>query len=144
MIYIKNFSYSPNESEAEKASNSYLMSLFAIIGGILPLVNFIATLFFYFANRKSTYFVRWHCIQALVSQSFIFVINTVWFVWTMFIIFSDFTITNNYIAYIITIILFNVAEFYATVYSAVRIRNGIHIEWWFFGSLTNLICKQDE
>ena len=49
------FAYKPTEAEAEKASNSYLMSLIAIMVGFpLPIINLMATLFFYIANRKST------------------------------------------------------------------------------------------
>ena len=64
------FAYQPSEHENEKASNSYLMSLVAVIAGLpLPIINLLATFFFYLANRKSTFFVRWHCTQALLSQA---------------------------------------------------------------------------
>jgi hypothetical protein len=48
---------------------------------------------------------------------------------------------RRYIAYMITIFLFNLSEFVGTIISAIYTRKGIHIEWWFFGDLTNLICK---
>ena len=69
MISNTNFYYKPNDSELERASNSYLMSLVAVIGGLpLPILNLLASIFFYLGNRKSTPFVKWHCTQALVSQ----------------------------------------------------------------------------
>jgi uncharacterized Tic20 family protein len=143
MIHIKRFNYEPGEHESETASSSYLMSLIAIIVGLpLPIVNLIATLVFYLSNRKSTYFVRWHCTQALLSQLSMLFINSVGFWWTISIIFSDETITNNYLAYIITAIVFNLTEFLATIFTAVQTRKGIHVEWWFYGPLTNIICKQ--
>ena len=142
MIQIKKFSYEPGEHEAETASNSYLMSLIAIIAGLpLPIVNLIATLIFYLGNSKSTYFVRWHCTQALLSQVSILPINSYGFWWTVSIIFTDETITNKYIAYIIAAIIFNLTEFVATIYTAIQTRKGIHVEWWFYGTLTNIICK---
>ena len=62
MIKVEKFSYVPGEHEAETASSSYLMSLVAIIIGLpIPIVNLAATAIFYLGNRKSTYFVRWHC-----------------------------------------------------------------------------------
>ncbi|MDP1993761.1 MAG: hypothetical protein Q8K40_00805, partial [Ignavibacteria bacterium] len=62
MISIKPFTYKPDEYEAEKASNSYLMSMVALIAGLpLPIINLIATVIFYVGNRKGSYFVRWHC-----------------------------------------------------------------------------------
>ncbi len=142
MIHIKKFDYDLNEHEAEAASGSYLMSLIAIMVGLpLPIVNLIATLIFYLGNRKSTYFVRWHCTQALLSQLSILFINSFGFWWTISIIFTEETVTNKYIAYIITAIIFNLTEFIATIYTAIQTRKGIHVEWWFYGSLTNIICK---
>jgi uncharacterized Tic20 family protein len=142
MIKVENLGEVPGEHEAEKASNSYLMSLIALIVGLpLPIINLIATFIFYLGNRKGTYFVRWHCTQALLSQSSVLVVNSVAFWWTISIIFGSNTINNSYIAYIITIVFFNLSEFIATIHAAIETRKGIHIQWWFFGALTNLICK---
>jgi len=130
------------EHEAEKASNSYLMSLIAVIAGLpLPIINLIATLFFYLGNRKSTYFVRWHCTQALLSQASLLLINTAAFWWTIAIIFGDQTIDGNYISYFLTALIFNAVEFAATIYTAIETRKGRHISWWFYGTLTDRVCR---
>lgn len=136
------FAYNPDEHEAEKASNSYLMSLIAVIAGLpLPIVNLLATFFFYIANRKGTYFVRWHCTQALISQLSLLFINSYGFWWTVSIIFTDETISSRYLAYFFTAIIFNIVEFIVTIRTAIRTRKGYHVEWWFYGPLTNLICR---
>ena len=142
MNSMNTFPYKPQEYEMERASNSYLMSLLALVVGLpLPIINLIATVSFYLSNRKSTYFVRWHCTQALLSQLTVFLLNSFGFWWTISIIFGSATIENSYIAYIVTILLVNVFEFGGTVYSAVETRKGKHIEWFFYGPLTHLICK---
>lgn len=142
MITSNKFYYTPDEHELEKASNSYLMSLLAIMGGLpLPIINLIATFAFYIGNRKGTYFVRWHCIQALLSQLFLLPFNSIGFWWTISIIFTPESISSPYIAYIITIFIFNLVEFVTTIYSAIATRKGKHIEWWVVGGITNLICK---
>jgi uncharacterized Tic20 family protein len=142
MIFTEIFTYKPGEHESEKASNSYLMSLIAIIAGLpFPIINLFATIIFWFGNKKGTYFVRWHCTQALVSQLSVFFMNSFGFWWTVSIIFGKETVTNPYISYIITIFIFNAIEFIGTIYTAVKTREGIHISWWFYGDLTNLICK---
>jgi hypothetical protein len=139
---MSNFLYRPGEHESEKASNSYLMSLVAFIAGMpLPIINLLATFFFYLGNRKGTYFVRWHCTQAMLSQFSMIFANSAGFWWTMAIIFSDRTVTSQYIAYMITLVIFNIAEFAATIYTAVKTRKGEHVEWFFYGTLTNLVCK---
>lgn len=142
MIHVMKFSYEPGEHEAENASNSYLMSLVALIAGLpLPIINLIATLIFYLGNRKGTYFVRWHCTQALLSQFSMLFINSFAFWWTISIIYTDEPVTNKYIAYMLAALIFNLTEFIATVYTAVQTRKGIHVTWWFYGELTSIICK---
>lgn len=141
---IKNFAYVPTEHETEKASNSYLMSLIAIIVGLpLPIINLIATLVFYLGNRKSTYFVRWHCTQALLSQISLVFINSYGFWWSISIMFTDETLSSNYFGYIISALIFNVIEFVATIYTAIQTRKGKHVEWFFYGSLTNHFCSSE-
>jgi len=136
------FSYQPQEHELERASNSYLMSLLVIVVGLpLPIINLVATIIFFISNRKATYFVRWHCTQALLSQLSVFFVNSFGFWWTISIFFGSGTISNNYIAYMITVFIFNIAEFAGTIYSAVETRKGKHIEWLFYGPITNFICK---
>jgi uncharacterized Tic20 family protein len=142
MIQASTFSYKPGEHEAEKASNSYLMSLVALIAGLpLPIINLLATLIFYMSNRKGTYFVRWHCTQALISQFSLLLINSFGFWWTVSIILSPEVISNKYISYMITMVTFNLVEFIMTIYTAIQTRKGIHVEWWFYGGLTNVVCK---
>ena len=136
------FHYEPSEHECENASNSYLMSLIAIIVGMpIPIVNLIATFFFYVANRKGTYFVRWHITQALLAQASFLVINSYGFWWTISIIFSEEEITNSWIAYMISAFVFNLSEFIATIYTAIKTRKGIHVKWWLYGDITDLIVK---
>lgn len=134
--------YQPTDQEAERASNSYLMSLIAIIAGLpLPIINLIATLIFFLGNRKATHFVRWHCTQALLSQLSLLVINSVGFWWTVAVVFNTQQVTSKYVAYIITLIIFNLVEFASTIYTAIQTRKGKHIQWWFYGTITNLICR---
>jgi len=145
VIRISEFKYRPTENEKEKASGSYVMSLVAIIGGLpIPIVNLFATLFFYLSNRKGTFYVRWHCTQALLSQLSLLPVNSIGFWWTIHIIFGSESISNNFIAYIITLFIFNLTEFIATIYTAVNTRKGIHVEWWLYGSITDVICKEND
>lgn len=142
MIRSIPFTYRPGVHEAEKASNSYLMSMVALVAGLpLPIINLLATFFFFIANRKGTYFVRWHCMQALLSQFSLLFINSYGFWWTISILFSTTALSNSYIAYILTAFIFNVIEFIATIYTAIQTRKGIHVEWYFYGNLTHLFCK---
>ena len=145
MINVTAFAYRPEESECEKASNAYVMSLVAIIAGMpLPIINLVATLIFFLGNLRGTYFTRWHCTQALLSQLSLVCINSVGFWWTVSVFFRGTEATNMYVAYIMTAFMFNLTEFIATIYTATQTRKGIHVEWWFYGDLTNVLCKPDQ
>ena len=134
-LYLKEHDY-------EQASNGYLMSLIALMVGFpLPIVNLIATGIFYLGNRKRSFFVRWHCLQALFMQFSLFVINSIGFSWTMSIIFGNNHINNQYIAYLITIFIFNFIEFIFTMIAAIKTRKGVDVKLWFYSSLTHLVCK---
>jgi uncharacterized Tic20 family protein len=142
MIRTEPFSYEVDESEAEKASNSYLMSLVAIVAGLpLPIINLIATFIFYLGNRNSTPFVRWHCTQALFSQLSLVIINSIGIWWTVSILFKDAVVTNDYIAYVMMMLIFNLLEFIATIYTAIQTRKGIHVKWWFYGDFSDALIK---
>lgn len=135
------YQYKPNEYEKERASNSYLMSVVAIAIGLpLPIINLIATAIFYFGNRRSTRYVRWHCTQALLSQLTVFIINSIGYTWTLRVLFSSkVEATNSYFAYICVLIVFNLVEFFASIVLAIRVRKGEHAEWWIWGAMTDII-----
>ena len=113
----------------------------AMVGLPLPIVNMLATIIFYLANRKRTYYVRWHCTQALISQIPLYFTNTVLFWWTVRLLLGYESLTSFYFAYLFTVVLFNVIDYIATIYSAVKVRKGEQVEWYVYGGLTDLICK---
>ena len=132
------------EEEAEKASYAYLMSTVVLIVGLpMPIINLLAVLIFYINNRKKTYFVRFHSLQSLLSQTAVIILNSIGVWWTLSIIFGDRTLTNSFIAYIIAIFICNFIEFIASLYAASRVRNKHDVRLWIFGALTESICKED-
>ena len=143
MIARKHLPYKPSDEELASASNGYLMSLLAAIMGLpLPIVNLIATLIFFVGTRKSTYFVRWHTLQALLSQASLFVVNSIGVYWTLHIAFDVGELSNYYIGYIITLVSLNFIEFVASMYLAINVRKGQHLSLWFYGDLADDLCRK--
>lgn len=131
--------YVPGEHECERASNGYLMSLAAAFVGMpIPIVNVLATVGFAIANRNSTPFVKWHTTQALLSQLFLFPINSFMMYMSWSVFWKGNPMTNAYIGYLITVMLFNVLDCIATIHAAAAVRKGQHVQWWFFAELTQM------
>lgn len=131
-----------DEDSAEKSSNVYLMSLIGVMAGLpLPILNLLATIIFFVGNKKAQPIVRWHCIQGMLSQFVLFIFNSISFWWTISIVFYKEEISNNYLSYLLFVIILNVVELISTIYTAIKVRKGQHIEWWFYGPLTNLLFK---
>ena len=131
-------------NDLEQASNSYLMAVVTLIAGLpLPIISVIASLGYYLAHKKSSYFVRWHSLQALLAQCLVIPFNSFAFAWTLSLIINNTpiqlislqgestTINNHgffggsvlkYVFYILFIVLINSIEFIATIYTASRVR----------------------
>ncbi|WP_245830900.1 hypothetical protein [Marivirga sericea] len=136
-IETRNFSYKVDDSEAEKASNSYLMSRVFITAGLpLPIFNLIATFIFYLGNQRSTPFLRRYCTHTFFSQLSLVIINSIGFWWAFFILFEERVFNIDYIVYLIVLFTFNLLEFVATNYTAFQTRKGIHVKWWFYRDLS--------
>ena len=133
----------PHEDEKERASGCYIMSLVAVMIGLpMPIINLLATGIFFLMSRKGTFYVRWNCIQALISQVPLFIMNNILFWWSVRILFCFTDLSSAYIAYFITVNLYNVYDFVETVQSAVKTRKGIIHKWYLYGTITDKICKK--
>ena len=140
MITDRNTSFSLTISDAEKASNSYLISLLAaFVGPPFPIVNLIACIIFYFGNLKSSYYVRFHCTQAILNQLILFFCNSVLLFWTLRIFFSDVYATKTYFIYLLVVIFINFFEFITTIFLAIKVRKGFHVKLFILGDITQIM-----
>jgi len=131
-----------SEEDAEKASYSYLISTVVLMVGLpFPLLNMIATFIFYMANRRKSYFVRFHCLQSLLSQILIVVMNSTTLIWLLNIVFQKTAISNFYFGFLFTVILLNLTEFIISIYASIQVRKRKDVRYFFFGPLTEVICK---
>ena len=141
MTYKEEFIY---PQEYEQAANSYLMSVVAIIAGLpLPIINLIASVGYYMAHRKSSYFVRWHCIQAVLAQAIMIPFNSIAFGWTLAIFLERKEVTLAYGTYMFLIVFFNVFEFFAVIYTSLKVKKGIDVRWPVIAGITDSLCSTE-
>lgn len=130
--------------ECETASNAYLMSLAIIMIGLpLPIINLLASVGFWYANRKKTSeFVRWHSTQALLGQLPLFATNTILLWWTIAILLDKATLSSIYCAYAVTVGVFNIVEFIAFIRAAINVNKQIDHRWFILAPLTDYFIKK--
>lgn len=148
--------------EYEQASNAYLMAVVCVIAGLpLPILNVIASCIYYMGHRKSSYFVRWHSIQAIIAQALIIPLNSIAFAWTVSIIFRNFSIGMDddiahaiighnlseasiaYWLYMFFIIVLNIIEFFAVIFTAIKVRAGHNVRWLIVANITDSLCSKE-
>lgn len=131
------------DSEKEKASNAYVMSILAITVGLpLPIFNLAATVIFYFANKKSTYFVKWHCTQALITQLLLFFFNSFGFWWAVRIFLDILPLSQDFLIYISIVIFVNILEIIASIYAAIYVKKNGDYRVWFISDFVDYLIKQ--
>jgi len=153
-------------SDLEQASNSYLMAIVAVVAGLpLPIINTIASLIYYAAHKKSSYFVRWHCIQSILAQAIMIPFNSFAFAWTMKIVLSNvnyfeqdtlkeyssesifaseifYAASIYYWLYIAVVTIFNIAEFISVIITAAQVRKGKNVRWFIIANLTDALTSK--
>ena len=130
----------PTEHEATQASFSYIASLASIAVGVpLPIVNLLASLIFLLGSRRSSPFVRWHAVQAFLSQMLLFATNSTLGAWSVAVAFGDEELSWGYGVAAAAVGLLNLAEFIGTVQAAIRTRRGEDVRFPLLAPLTDRI-----
>lgn len=135
-------SYNPKDSERENASNAYIITMMTVTLGLpFPILNLFACIGFYFLIRKKTPFTRFHSLQAITSQVPVILMNSAAIIWTVGILFHKFTISNDFISYVITVVVFNVIDIIYNIIAAMKARNGLLYSFSLFGPLSWMLIK---
>jgi len=135
-------SYIPSESEKENASNAYIITMMTVTLGLpFPVLNLFACIGFYFLIRKKTPFTKFHSLQAITSQVPIILMNSGAIIWTVSILFHRAFISNDFISYIITVVIFNAIDIAYNIIAAMKARKGLMYSYALFGPLSWMLIK---
>jgi uncharacterized membrane protein len=154
-----------HSADLEQASNSYLMAIVAVIAGLpLPIINTIASIIYYIAHRRSSYFVRWHCIQSILAQAVMASFNSIAFAWTLNLIFNSdeyfgqqtpehldntlfselfYSVPIYYWMYITIVIILNVAEFITVLITATQVRKGTNVRLFVLANIADALTNKE-
>ncbi|MFP5471399.1 MAG: DUF4870 domain-containing protein [Bacteroidia bacterium] len=125
------------QTEKEDAMGSYLMMFAAFAVGLpLPIINLIAAVVYYILNRKKSRYVKFHCLQSLLSQIPTTIMNAILVGWTIRIIaFHNANFTSNYFGYLVAVIVANLLYIIFSIVAAVKANKGRFYYFLFFGKI---------
>lgn len=123
------------EREKEDAMGAYLMMFAAVAIGLpLPIINLIASIIYYFINRKKSRFIHFHCLQALLTQIPTTVINWVAVIWGVTILVSDqYEATDIFWTYVVFAGVCTLLYFIVSIIAAYKARQGKMYYFLVFG-----------
>ena len=125
-----------SEREKEDAMGAYLMMFAAVAIGLpLPVINLIASVIYYFINRKKSKFIHFHSLQALLSQIPTTLINWALVIWAVSIFFTDLTLSNSFWAYAVFAGVSTFLYFLYSLIAAFKARQGKFYYFLLFGTM---------
>src|SRR5258706_4867361 len=126
------------EREKEDAMGAYLMMFAAVAIGLpLPIINLIASIIYYFINRKKSRFIHFHSLQALLSNIPTTLINWVAVIWGVAIFLrEDWVLTQEFYAYLIFAAACTLLYFIIGIIAAYRARQGKMYYLLLFGKIS--------
>ncbi len=132
------------QQDLEQASNSYLMAVISVMAGLpLPIINVVASFIFYLGYKRASYFVRWHCIQAIMAQAVMVPFNSIAFAWTIRLLVNNQSPDVYFAAYIFAILIFNIVEFLTVIITASMVRKGKNVRWFIIANIADAITSKE-
>jgi uncharacterized Tic20 family protein len=126
------------EREKEDAMGAYLMMFAAWGAGFpLPLVGLIASIIYFYLNKKSSAFTAYHSFQALLTHIPVSVMNAAAVIWgiVLFVIEKPQHL-RMYAAFCIFAGIWNVLYMVFSIIACVKARKGRFFYFWVFGRLS--------
>jgi len=125
--------------EKEDAMGSYLMMFAAWGFGLpLPFISLIASIIYYYLNKKDSKFVGFHAFQALISQIPIAFLNAGAIFWLLILLIREFKSWQGFLFYIILTVGMNILYLVFSIIGAVKARKGQFYYFYFFGNIAFL------
>ena len=113
------------EREREDAMAAYLMMFASLAIGLpIPLVNLIASVIYFLVNRKSSPFVAFHALQALLTHVPVVLLNAGLVGWLVGILVSQAGFHAAFFWYLLFTILVNLAYIIWSIVALIHARKG--------------------
>jgi uncharacterized membrane protein len=122
------------ERERDDAMGAYLMMFATLALGLpIPLFNLIASVIYFFVNRKTSSFVAFHSLQALLTHVPVVVVNAGLVGWFVAILVTKSGFSGGFFGFLIFATLLNILYVIWSIIALVNARRGRFYYIPFFG-----------
>ena len=124
------------ERERDDAMGAYLMMFASLAIGLpIPVFNLIASVIYFFVNRKTSPFVAFHSLQALLSHVPVVLVNAGLVGWFIAILATKSGFAGGFFWYLVFAVLLNVLYIVWSIIALIHARKGRFYYIPFFGRL---------
>ncbi len=125
------------EREKEDAMGAYLMMFAAWGAGFpLPMIGLIASIVYFYVNKKSSKFTAYHSYQALLTHIPISIINAVAVIYGFAVVFMEYhRHLYHFGAFVVFAGIWNVLYMVFSIIACAKARKGKFYYFWVFGRL---------
>ena len=125
------------EREKEDAMGAYLMMFAAVAIGLpLPVINLIASIIYYYINRRKSRFIHFHSLQSLLTQIPTTIMNWALVIWAVAIFLKeDWILTPEFWGYAIFCAVSTFLYFIVSLIAAFKARQGKMYYFLLFGKM---------
>ena len=125
------------ERERDDAMGSYLMMFASLAIGLpIPLVNLIASVIYFLVNRKTSHFVAFHALQALLTHIPVVLLNAGLVAWLVTALVTAAGFHPEFFRYLFFTVLVNLAYIVWSIVALVHAHKGR----FFYMPLIGRLC----
>lgn len=126
------------EREKEDAMGAYLMMFAAWGAGFpLPMVGLIASIIYYYINKKTSHFAAYHSYQALLTHIPISIVNAAAVIWGIVLYAGQsHPHLRQYAMFCMFAAMWNVLYMVFSIIACVKARKGGFFYFWVFGRIS--------
>lgn len=135
--------FSLKDNRKDVIANGYWVSLVVLVTTMaMPIINFVASVIYYFCRRKSTYPVRWHAMNILVTQLLLSIVNSfVWYsLWQL--MWNEWSFSDGLAAFYVLAGLLNLGVVVFCVVCCIRAKRGKEVDCLLVSPLSHLLCPK--
>lgn len=114
-----------SKNDRDTAMGSYLMLFAAFAVGLpFPFLNLLASIIYYYVNKKESRFVNFHLYQSNIIQLLMSIVNCALIVWLVILAVHNFIDYKPFVVFLIFSVIWNIYFIIFSIVACIRSKDG--------------------